>query len=108
MLSDGYPCARVSVIFRVFLHLFVLAKLATSSIRVNISSRVWLHKTYKGYDCLDISSNRAGYDRFGFNRSGFLFVQVSIEMAMMRRATTGRGTTGTALTVVAFSLYRFQ
>ena len=30
-LSDEYPCVRVSVIFQVFLHLFVLAKLATNS-----------------------------------------------------------------------------
>ena len=36
VLSDEYPCTRVSVIFQVFLHHFVLAKLATSSIRVNI------------------------------------------------------------------------
>ena len=34
MLSDEYPFARDSVIFHVFLHHFVLAKLATSSIRV--------------------------------------------------------------------------
>ena len=32
-LLDEYPCARVSVI--VFLHHFVMAKLATSSMRVN-------------------------------------------------------------------------
>ena len=35
VLSDEYPFARVSVIFQFFLHHFVLAKLATSSIRVN-------------------------------------------------------------------------
>ena len=35
VLSDEYPFARVSVIFQVFLHHFVLDKLATSSIRVN-------------------------------------------------------------------------
>ena len=35
VLSNDYPCARVSVIFQVFLHHFVLAKLATSSIRLN-------------------------------------------------------------------------
>ena len=35
VLSDEYPFARVLVILRGYLHLFVLAKLATSSIRVN-------------------------------------------------------------------------
>ena len=35
VLSDEYPCARISIIFQCFLHHFVLAKLATSSIRVN-------------------------------------------------------------------------
>ena len=35
VLSDEYPYARVSVIFQGFLHHFVLAKLASSSIRVN-------------------------------------------------------------------------
>ena len=34
VLSDEYPFARVSVIIQVFLHNFVLAKLAISSIRV--------------------------------------------------------------------------
>ena len=34
VLSDEYPFARVSVIFHVFFHHLVLAKLATSSIRV--------------------------------------------------------------------------
>ena len=34
--SDEYPCARVSVIFLGFLHHFVLAKLATTSIRVKV------------------------------------------------------------------------
>ena len=34
-LSYEYPFARFSVIFQFFLHHFVLAKLATSSIRVN-------------------------------------------------------------------------
>ena len=33
--TQYYPCARVSVMFLEFLHDFVLAKLATSSIRVN-------------------------------------------------------------------------
>ena len=36
-LADEYPYARVSVIFHVFLHHFVSAKLATSSIRVRVS-----------------------------------------------------------------------
>ena len=35
-LSDEYPFAKVSVIFKVFKNLFVLVKLATSSIRVNV------------------------------------------------------------------------
>ena len=35
VLSDEYPYARVSVIFQFFSHHFVLAKLATSSIRDN-------------------------------------------------------------------------
>ena len=35
VLSDEYPFAWVSVIFQLFLHYFILAKLATSSIRVN-------------------------------------------------------------------------
>ena len=35
VLSGEYPFARVSVIFQVFLHHFILAKLATCSIRVN-------------------------------------------------------------------------
>ena len=34
VLSDGYPCARVSVIYQFFLHHFVFAKLATISKRV--------------------------------------------------------------------------
>ena len=34
VLSDEYPYARVSVISQLFLHHFVLAKLATSSIGV--------------------------------------------------------------------------
>ena len=33
-MSDEYPCAGVSVIFSLFLHNFVLAQLATSSIRI--------------------------------------------------------------------------
>ena len=33
-LSNEYPCARVSIIFQGFLYHFVLAKLATTSIRV--------------------------------------------------------------------------
>ena len=36
VLSDEYPFARVSVIFQFFLHYFVLAKLATSSIGLNV------------------------------------------------------------------------
>ena len=36
VLSDEYPCAMVSVIFQQFPHNFVLGKLATSSIRVNL------------------------------------------------------------------------
>ena len=37
MLSDEFPCARFfKNIFQVFSHHFVLAKLASSSIRVNI------------------------------------------------------------------------
>ena len=39
---DEYPCARVSVIFPGFLHYFVLPKLATSSIRVKLFSKVSL------------------------------------------------------------------
>ena len=39
VLSDEYPYARVPVIFQGFLHHFVLAKLATSSIRVNSFGR---------------------------------------------------------------------
>ena len=39
--SDEYPYARVSVIFQVFLYNFVLAKLATSSIRVKGCLRVF-------------------------------------------------------------------
>ena len=35
VLSDEYPCARISIIFQIFLHYFVLAKLATSNIRVH-------------------------------------------------------------------------
>ena len=35
VLSDEYPFARVSVIFQVSASFFVLAKLATSSVRVN-------------------------------------------------------------------------
>ena len=35
VLSDEYPFARVSFFFHVFFHHFILAKLATSSIRVN-------------------------------------------------------------------------
>ena len=43
MLSFEYPFARVSVIFKHFLHHFVLAKLATSSIRVKLSlTQVWV------------------------------------------------------------------
>ena len=43
VLSYEYPFARVSVIFQVFFYHFVLAKLATSSIRVkNGDSRVTL------------------------------------------------------------------
>ena len=38
VLLDEYPCARVSVIFQGFLHHFVLAKLATSSIRVKAAA----------------------------------------------------------------------
>ena len=34
ILSDEYPCARVSIIFQFFCIIFVSAKLATSSIRV--------------------------------------------------------------------------
>ena len=34
ILSEEYPCARVSIIFSVLLHYFVLAKLATNSLRV--------------------------------------------------------------------------
>ena len=34
VMSDEYPCCRVSIIFLGFLHHFVLAKFATSSIRV--------------------------------------------------------------------------
>ena len=33
--SDEYSCTRVSDIFQVFLHQFVLAKLATNSIKAN-------------------------------------------------------------------------
>ena len=36
VLSDEYPFARVSVIFQLFSHYFVLIKLATSSIRVKV------------------------------------------------------------------------
>ena len=36
VLSDEYPCASVSVVFQVFLHHFVLANLATSSIGVKV------------------------------------------------------------------------
>ena len=36
VLPYEYPFARVSVIFQVFLHHFVLAKLASSSIRVKV------------------------------------------------------------------------
>ena len=43
MLSDEYPYDRVSGIFRFFLHHFVLAKLATTSIRVNM---IWLSCTH--------------------------------------------------------------
>ena len=35
VISDEYPCARVSDFFLGFLHYLVLAKLATGSIRVN-------------------------------------------------------------------------
>ena len=36
VLSDEYPCDRVSIIFHVFLQDFVLTKLATISIRVKL------------------------------------------------------------------------
>ena len=38
VLSDEYPFARVSVIFQLFLHHLVLAKLAASSIKVKLKS----------------------------------------------------------------------
>ena len=42
VLSNEYLCARVAVIFQVFLHHFVLAKLAHSSIGVNtILGAIW-------------------------------------------------------------------
>ena len=43
ILSDEYPCARVSDSFRLFSHYFVRTKLATSSIRANwlISVLYW-------------------------------------------------------------------
>ena len=37
VLSEEYPYARVSVDFQLFLHHFVMTKLATSSIRVKNS-----------------------------------------------------------------------
>ena len=40
VLSDEYPFARVSVIFQVFSHNFVLVKLAFSSIRVKIDTHI--------------------------------------------------------------------
>ena len=43
VLSFEYPFARVSVIFQFFLQHFVLAKLATSSIRVNIYKLEWVN-----------------------------------------------------------------
>ena len=39
MLLDEYSYARVSAIFQVVLYHFILAKLATSSIRVNTAMR---------------------------------------------------------------------
>ena len=36
VLSDEYPCDRVSIIFHVFLQDFVLTKLTTISIRVKL------------------------------------------------------------------------
>ena len=51
VLSDEYPFARVSVIFPVFLQNFVLAKSATSSIRVNGLLVAWKKKcsVHKGF-----------------------------------------------------------
>ena len=43
VLSDEYPYVRVSVIFPGILHHFVLANLATSSIRVNISIQTYIN-----------------------------------------------------------------
>ena len=42
-MSNQYPCARVSVIFQVFLHHFVLTKLANSSIRVIMQYFYFFH-----------------------------------------------------------------
>ena len=46
VLSDEYPFARVSVIFQIFWHYFVLAKLAIGSIRVKNTPLVsaWNYK----------------------------------------------------------------
>ena len=42
VLSDEYPYAGVSVIFKDFLHHFALSKLATSSMRVKYSYLKWV------------------------------------------------------------------
>ena len=46
------PCARVSVFFPVFLHHFLLAKLATSSIRLNPSAGGFYLKYRDGAETL--------------------------------------------------------
>ena len=59
MFSDEYQCARVSVILQGFLHLFVLAKLAANSIRVEM----WEVK--KDKTCKMLSNVASRLNNFG-------------------------------------------
>ena len=56
-VSNEYPCARVTNIFQGFSHRFILAKLATSSIRVNIYSCVEISLTSVVWTCHTFKHN---------------------------------------------------
>ena len=78
VLSDEYPFAMVSVIFSFFLYHFVLAKLATGSIRVNITRKIF-HRIHWQHSFLSIISYLFQKD-LGILLRGNLLSRVSLNV----------------------------